>query len=211
MTPCYLALTRVLAMSLIDDLKKLARTRLRPALKGEAGYKARRYVFKNPKDAVEAAMSFSRRMFRQAKQIGGVTLETAAVRRRETLPPAERAKLAAAAFKRRRSYEKRAQYKGESLKDIHEFEAFKAKRLERHISEFTGEEVGGQHTAEEYAKGKAFAEKHADVEADFLKYVESPTKKGTKKRRLDAKGRNVRDMLHGGRRGNLAPPRRKAA
>jgi hypothetical protein len=171
-------------MPLIKTLRgTLARLiRWRPARKGEAGYEQRQYVLKAPKTAAEATERISRRLFLTKKGGGKKSLETLAKERRETRPPEVQSKFSMAAFKRRRSFEKKKIYEGESAKDISWFERFKAKRLQTRVNE-KGETVGGHHKTEEYARGKAFAERHPEAEKDFLKYVSSPVKKRDRGRR----------------------------
>jgi hypothetical protein len=192
-------------VSLIKRIGRLIRWR--PARKGETGYAQRQYVLKHPKNAAETAERVSRRTVLKKKG-GGKTLETLAKERRETYSPETQAKFSMAAFKRRGSYEKKKIYKDESAKDISWFERFKAKRLERHISETTGKEVGGAHTAEEYKRGKAFAERHAEVEKDFLKYVSSPVKKRSQGRRRGGTPRTEREAR---RIAVRAQPRKRVA
>jgi hypothetical protein len=169
-------------MPLIKTLRgTLARLiRWRPARKGEAGYAERQYVLKHPKTEAEAAERVSRRTFLQKK--AGKTLEAKAEERREKYSRTEQAKLTIANFRRRASFGKKKIYEGERAKDITWFERFKVKRLTPHVNE-KGETVGGRHTTKEYARGKAFAERHPEVEKDFLKYVSSPVKKRDTRRR----------------------------
>ena len=203
-------------MSLIKRIGRLIRWR--PARKGETGYAQRQYVLKHPKNAAETAERVSRRTVLKKKG-GGKTLETLARERRETYSPETQAKFSMAAFNRRGSYEKKKIYKGESAKDISWFERFKSKRLERHTNE-AGKEVGGAFhdhdspkagTSADYERGKAFAERHAEVEKDFLKYVSSPVKKRSQGRPRGNRGGTPRTEREARRIAAKPVPGRKAA
>jgi hypothetical protein len=193
-------------MGLIKTLRgSLARlSRWRPARKGEAGYQERQYVLKHPKTPIETAERISRRTFLQKKK--GKSPEQAAEEQYPKYSRQESARNFMANFKRRRTYEKKAIYKHESAKDIRWFEKFKAKRLTPHVNE-KGETVGGHHETQEYMRGKEFAERHPEVEKDFLKYVSSPAKKRDRRRR----GSRSSDALRRRERANRQAARRRAA
>jgi hypothetical protein len=137
---------------------------------------------------------------------GGKRVEKLVAERRPLKSEADRA---AYAFKRREVADKKREYENEeNIKDIRWFEAFKAKRRERRISEITGKEVGGSHTHEEYERGRLMAETYKELDPDFLKLVPAyPTKKRDRRGKTDAKGRSVRDM----KRVKPSPSRKKAA
>jgi len=154
------------------------------APKGVTGHEQRQYILKNPTNAAERALRLSRRQGEQAKT--GKRID-------ERRPSKSEAERWAYAFKRRETAAKKREYKNESIKDIRWFERAKEKRRARYIG-VKGKEVGGAFTSEDYARLKAMAEKYADLDQDFLKYVSSPVKKRLRGRRLDMKGRSVRDM-----------------
>ena len=120
------------------------------APKGVTGHEQRQYILKNPTNAAECALRLSRRQGEQAKT--GKRIEKLVAERRPSKSEAERW---AYAFKRRETAAKKREYKNESIK----------------------KEVGGAFTSEDYARLKAMAEKYADLDQDFLKYVSSPVKK----------------------------------
>jgi hypothetical protein len=177
-----------------------------PAPKGTPGHKERQFILKNAKTAADQAKRLSYYQMIKAKS-GGKTPAQLAEERAPQRPSAERT---AYALKRREAADKRRQYNNEeSIKDIRWFERFKETRRKRHEG-VNGKEEGGAVSSEDYARGKAMAEKYADLDKDFLKYVSSPPKKRETRRKLDAQGRNVRDMRRSNRP-SRHPGSRKAA
>jgi hypothetical protein len=154
------------------------------APKGTSAHKQRQLVRKHPAPGQETER-LSHGKHRQA--VTGRTPKQLAEDRAPLRPAAEST---AYKFKRRATADKKREYKGEPIKDIRWFEEFKADRradLEA--------EVRDRSSDAEYARAKEFGEKHADLDEDFMKYITSPRKKGSKRRKLDAKGRSVKDML----------------
>jgi hypothetical protein len=156
----------------------------RPAIKGEIGHEQRRWISTSAKTVTEETPFLSRRQVLQIK--GGKRLEKLAVERRENKTEAERNMFS---FKRRETADKKSQYKGEPIKDIRWFERFKAERRED-----LEKETRDRSSDEDYARAKEFGEKHTDLDKDFMKYITSPRKKRSTRRKTDAKGRNVQDM-----------------
>jgi hypothetical protein len=142
---------------------------------------------------------------------GGKRLEVQAAEKRATRPPSFKEILERGTAKRKASFEKRKGYPGENIKDIREFEKFKEKRLERRFSKnprTPGKIVGGQHSTKEYEKGRAFAERHKDKEAEFLKFV--PDYPAKKERRKTRKPMRLDDALRHAMRSKRRAATRKA-